>query len=142
MIEIIDKTVPTIKVDGVEKKVTIVIKHYTPYFEDEEGHLYEIPRETVATEYTVTTVTVEEYCKTDNNRIIDATYNKTVKGYLDLKLAWGDYMAYDKYYRKLYKKGYEYIEEPVDERGRQIYAIFQPEGYNFKLVRKIAFDIY
>lgn len=137
MIEIIDKTVPTIKVEGVEKKVTIVIKHYTPYFEDEEGHLYEIPRE-----ITVATVTVEEYCKTDNNRIIDATCNKTVKGYLDLKPAWSDYMAFDKYYRKLYKKGYEYIEEPVDERSRQIIATFQPEGYNFKLVRIITFDIY
>lgn len=138
MIEIIDKTVPTIKVDGEEKKVTIVIKHYTPYFEDEEGHLYEIPRE-----ITVATLTVEEYCKTDNNRIIDATCNKTVKGYLDMKLAWSDYTDFDKYYRELpYSKGYKYNEEPVDERTRQIIATFHPEGYNFKLVRFITFDIY
>ncbi len=138
MIEIIDKTVPTIKVEGVEKKVTIVIKHYTPYFEDEEGHLYEIPRE-----ITVATVTVEEYCKTNSIHINGTTLNKTVKGYLDMKLAWNDYTAYDKYYHKLpYSKGYKYIEEPVDERTRQIIATFQPEGYNFKLVKIITFDIY
>ncbi len=136
MIEIIDKTVPTIKVDGVEKKVTIVINN-TPHFKDEEGHLYKIPGD-----IRVFTITVDEFCDNNTNNM-RTVLKKTVKGYLDGELAWNDYDGFDKYYSELpYSKGYKYYEEPVDNRTREITAIFQPEGYNFRLVKTITLDIY